>query len=177
MKRVGSIFLVIFGICLILFGLLFILGAAGQTYRYVIAAVSLCLGAILTGLGIRFFKQADRLRPEYIRAEILKLAGSHNGEVSQADIKALLGERYSEANEVLANMCSQNLCQLHKRKTEIYYVFENLQPRLTVRRCEFCDTELPLDEELSSCPNCGGSIKTSVEKLSLTKGDYYSMDE
>ena len=177
MKRVGSIFLTIFGICLILFGLLFILGAAGHTYRYVIAAVSMCLGAILTGLGIRFFKTADRLRPEYIQAEILKLAGSHNGEVSQADIKALLGERYSAADQVLSAMRSQNLCQLHKRKTEIYYVFENLQPRLTVRRCEFCDSELPLDEELSSCPNCGGSIKTSVEKLSLTKDDYYSMDE
>jgi Zn finger protein HypA/HybF involved in hydrogenase expression len=50
-------------------------------------------------------------------------------------------------------------------------------PRLTIRRCEYCDAEISLEEELARCPNCGGSIKTDVEKLSLSKGDFFSMDE
>ena len=29
----------------------------------------------------------------------------------------------------------------------------------------------------ASCPNCGATIKTDVEKLSLSKGDFFSMDE
>jgi hypothetical protein len=89
----------------------------------------------------------------------------------------VLGRRFGKAAGVLTEMRTEKLCQLQKRKTEIYYVFPQMQPRLTIRRCEFCSSELPLDEELDSCPNCGGSIKTQVERLSVSKDDSYSMDE
>jgi hypothetical protein len=176
-KRAGAVFLVILGIASILFGLLFVLGAAGRTHRYVVAAVALALGGVFTGLGIRFFKQADRASPEQIRAEILALAREQNGEISEAEIQAVLGRRFSGAADVLSEMRAANLCQIQKRKTEIYYVFPEMQPRLTIRRCEFCSSELPLDEDLDSCPNCGGSIKTQMERLSVSKDDAYNMDE
>ena len=169
--------LVVFGVLLILLGLLFIMGSAGRAYRFVIAAVSLTLGAVMAGLGIRFFKQADLVLPEQLRAEIMQLARERNGEVSEADIRAQLGRRFPHADKVLADMRLENLCQLQKRAGEIYYVFPDIQPRLTIRRCQYCDAELPLDQQLDSCPNCGGSIETDVEQLSLSKKEFYSMDE
>ena len=90
MKRTGSVILVVLGVALILFGLLFLLGAAGRWYRLVTAGVALVLGAVLTGLGIRFFKQVDMTLPEYIRAEIMDMARLHNGEISEDDIRAKL---------------------------------------------------------------------------------------
>ncbi len=177
MKRAGAIFLIVFGVLLVLFGLLFIMGSAGRVYRFVIAAVSLALGGVLAGMGIRFFKQADMLLPEQLRAEIMQLAKERNGEVSEADIRAALGRRFPHADKVLGEMRVMNLCRLQKREGEIYYVFPDIMPRLTIRRCQYCGAELPLDEQLDACPNCGGSIKTNVEKLSLSKEEFYNMDE
>jgi hypothetical protein len=177
MKRLGSIFLVIFGIALILFGLLFLIGSAGKTHRLAIGAASLALGAVLTGFGIRFFKQADMILPAYIKAEIMEMARVHNGEVSETDIQAKLGRRFKHALDVLADMQAKGLCARRKKTGTFYYVFDDIIPRLTIRRCEFCGAEISLEEELASCPNCGGTIKTDVEKLSLSKGDFFSMDE
>jgi len=177
MKRLGSILLVIFGIALILFGLLFLIGSAGKAHRLAVGAASLALGAVLAGLGIRFFKQADMILPAYIKAEIMEMARVHNGEVSEADIQAQLGRRYRHSLDVLADMQAKGLCARRTKSGVFYYVFDDMIPRLTIRRCEFCDAELPLEEELTSCPNCGGTIKTDVEKLSLSKGDFFSMDE
>jgi hypothetical protein len=177
MKRLGSIFLVLFGIALILFGLLFLVGSAGKAHRLAVGAASLALGAVLAGLGIKFFKQADMILPAYIKAEIMEMARVHNGEVSEPDIQARLGRRFQHAKQVLADMQAQGLCARRSKTGTFYYVFDDMIPRLTIRRCEFCGAEIPLEEELTSCPNCGGTIKTDVEKLSLSKGDFFSMDE
>lgn len=177
MKRLGAVILAVLGVGLVLLGLLFLLGAAGMTRRYLVAAVSLAAGAVLAGLGIRFFRQADRITPAYLRAEILDMARRHNGEVSEADLRAGLGRRFPRAEKVIVRMRNEGLCQQRRRGVELYYVFADMLPRLTVRRCAYCGAELPLDLELSSCPNCGGSIKTGVESLSLSKEGHYSMDE
>lgn len=177
MKRTGSVILVVLGILLILFGLLFLLGSAGKLYRYIIAGVSLGLGGVLTGLGIRFYKQVDAVLPEYIRAEILDLARKHNGEISQDDIRAALGRRFPQADKILAELQVEDICREQKKGIAIYYVFPEIQPRLAIKRCEYCGSQIPLKEDLESCPECGGTIKTKVERLSLSKDDYYSMDE
>ena len=177
MKRLGSILLVIFGIGMILFGLLFLIGSAGKTHRLAIGAASLALGAVLTGLGVRFFKQADMIQPAYIKAEIMEMARVHNGEVSAPDIQAKLGRRFKHAVDVLADMQAKGICARRTKTGTFYYVFDDIIPRQTIRRCEYCHAEISLEEELASCPNCGGSIKTDVEKLSLSKGDFFSMDE
>ena len=177
MKRLGQVLLVVFGVAAILFGLLFVLGSAGKIHRFVVAGVSMALGAVMAGFGIRAYKRAGMTLPGYIRAEILDLANRHNGEISEADIQAKLGQRFEHAEEVLKTLRLENICKLQKEKGEIYYVFTDMLPRLTVRRCEFCGAELPLDEELSACPNCGGAIATAVEQLSVGKDEFYSMDE
>lgn len=177
MKRLGSILLATFGIVMILFGLLFLTGSAGKAHRLAIGAASLALGAVLTGLGIRFFKQADMIQPAYIKAEIMEMARVHNGEVSEPDIQAQLGRRFKHAVDVLAAMQARGLCARRNKTGIFYYAFDDMIPRLTIRRCEFCGAEIPLEREITSCPNCGGTIKTDVEKLSLSKGDFFSMDE
>ncbi len=177
MKRLGAVILVVVGIGLIALGLLFLIGAGGKAYRYAIGAAGLAVGAVAVGFGIRLFKQANQLTPDYIKAEILVLAERHNGEISESDLMAALGTRWPHALTPLSELLSKGTCRKRVVDGTDYYVFEDLQPRLTVRRCEFCDAEIPLDDTLTSCPNCGGTIKTGVQKVSLSKDDAYSMDE
>jgi len=177
MKRVMGILMVVVGVSLVLLGLLFIVGASGQAYRYIAAVIMLALGGALAGLGVRFFKHADAASPEQLRAEILDLARRRNGEISESDVAATLGRRADGADAVLAQMVRDRICDRRQRDGATFYLFEELQPRLMVRRCEFCKTELPLQEALTECPNCGGTIKTQVESRSLSGKDAYSMDE
>jgi hypothetical protein len=177
MKRIFAVLLTVVGISLVLLGLLFMLGAAGRIYRYVVAVICLALGGAAAGLGVRFFKQAEAASPQQLRAELLKLAKRRNGEISEADVAAALGGRAPAAEVELTAMVEQGLCEQRRAEGAVYYLFKELQPRLVVRRCEFCRAELPLESEITECPNCGGTIKTQVESRSLSGGDHYSMDE
>ncbi len=177
MKRIFSVILVLMGLGLVVLGLLFLIGSAAKTYRLAIGAVSLALGAVCLGYGVRLFRQANKLLPDYISAEILKLAKRKKGEISEADLMAMLGSRWTHAREPLQQMLSSGTCKKRRKNDAVYYIFEAMLPRIAIRRCEFCGAELPLDENLTSCPNCGGTIKTKVESLSLEQADVFSMDE
>lgn len=177
MKRLAAVLLCVLGIGLVLLGLLFLLGAGGRGYRYVIAVVCLAMGGGLAGLGVRLFKQADAASPEQLRAEILELARRKSGEISEDEVLASLGRRAAGAPAVLAAMVTEGLCERRTVRGAAYYLFPELQPRLLVRRCEYCNAELPLAGEVAECPNCGGTVKTQVESRSLAGGEVYSMDE
>ena len=177
MNRTLSVLLVLFGLGLVALGLLFFIGSGGKTYRFAIGAVALALGAVAIGYGMRLFKDANKLLPSYIIAEILDLARKKNGEISEPDLMAMLGSRWSHARQALQEMLSTAVCKKRLKRDVIYYIFEGMLPRLTIRRCEFCGAELPLDDNITSCPNCGGTIKTKVESLSLDQSDVFSMDE
>jgi len=177
MKRVLGILLVLCGVSFVLLGLLFIVGAAGRTGRFVAAVVLLALGGAAAGVGVRLYKEAAADSPEQLRAEILDLARRRNGELAEADVAATLGRRAAGADAVLAAMVSEGICERRLAGGASYYLFSELQPRLLVRRCEFCQAELPLQQELTTCPGCGGTIKTQVESRSLAGGDHYRMDE
>lgn len=176
MKRLIAAALTLLGIGLVLFGLLFMVGAGGRAHRYLIAVVSLAMGGALAGLGVRMFRQADSSSPEQLRADILELARREDGEVSEADVMAALGRRSIGAPAVLEAMVGEGLCERTRKQGATYYLFRQLQPRLLVRRCEYCNAELPLEQQITECPNCGGTLKTQVETRSLA-GDHYSMDE
>jgi Zn finger protein HypA/HybF involved in hydrogenase expression len=177
MRQLGSVLFVLLGVGLVLLGLLFLMAAGGRPYRYGVAVVCLALGGALAGLGVRLFKQAQAASPEQLRAEILALARARSGEVSEADLAAALGTRAERARPVLAALEGERRCQRHAREGATYYVFPELQPRLVVRRCEYCQAEVSIAEEATTCPRCGGTIKTQVERKSLSGGDAYSMDE
>jgi len=176
-KRVTGVLLVVVGSAGIVLGLLFIIGSGGKAYRMGIAAACLAVGAVLVGGGIRCYKQAEAASPEQLRADILALAKKRNGELSQSDIAATLGRRAAGASAVLAAMQDEGLCQQRLAQGSAYYVFKGLQPRLLVRRCQHCRTELPVEEQPTECPQCGGKIELDVETRSLSGGDEYCMDD
>ncbi len=178
MKHLGGIAMVLVGVGLVALGLIFLLGAAGQGSRYAVAVVGLALGGVLAGLGVRLVKVAEAASPEQLRAEILAQARARNGEISEADVEAALGRRAVGAAAVLAGLEGDGRCSRHRSEDGAeYFVFAELQPRLMVRRCEYCRAELPLQQELAQCPNCGGTFKTDVESRSLAGEDLYEMDE
>lgn len=178
MKRLAGVGAVIVGLGLVSLGLLFMMGAAGRGSRYAIAVIGLALGGVLAGVGVRLFKQAEAASPEQLRAEILALAKQRSGEVSEADVEAALGRRAVGAAAVLAALEGDGRCSRHRSKDGAeYFVFAELQPRMVVKRCEFCKAELPLGQELTQCPHCGGTFKTDVETRSMAGEDAYGMDE
>ena len=170
--------MVVFGVGLASLGLLFLLGAAGRGSRYAIAVLGLALGGMVAGLGVRLFKQGEASSPEQLRAEIWALAAKRSGEISEADVEAALGRRAAGAGAVLAALEGDGRCRRGRsRDGAEYFIFPELQPRLMVKRCQFCKEELPLQQSLTQCPNCGGTFKTDLESRSLSGEDIYNMDE
>ncbi len=177
MKRLAAVLLIVCAVGLILLGLLFAMASGGGSHRLLIGVAGLGLGAVAGGFGLRLYKQADAASPAQLRAEILELARRRNGEISQADVLAQLGRRSAGAADVLAELVAEKLCSRGVKDGAAYYLFADLQPRVMIRRCEFCQAQLPLSEELLSCPECGGSFDLKVERRSLAEEDAYSMDE
>jgi predicted RNA-binding Zn-ribbon protein involved in translation (DUF1610 family) len=178
MKRLLGVLLVAAGVGLVVVGLLFLMAARGSGQRYAVAVVCLAVGGALAGSGVRLFKQAQAASPEQLRAELLALAAKGGGEISQAEIEGALGSRAAAAGAVLAALEAEGRCQRHAREGTSYFVFKELQPRLVVVRCEYCKAELSISEQATntSCPHCGGTLKTQVESRSLSGGEY-RMDE
>lgn len=175
-KRLGGVVLVLLGIGAIAVGLLFLLGAAGKTSRYAVAVISLALGAVLAGVGIRLFKVAAAASPEQLRAELLALAGRHGGELSPAQLAAALGQRAALAAPVLATLEAEGLCQREARGAGFAHIFPGLQARLVVRRCAFCDAEVSISETATECPRCGGLLSSGTAARP-DAADAYRMDD
>lgn len=165
-----------FGVFLIAFGLLFLVGAGGQMRRVVIGCAGLGLGAVAVGFGVRNFKRADWWSPEQLRADILEAARHKNGELAMSDIEARLGRRVRVVEPVLERMGLDGVTERGHRDGERYYVFPHLQPRLMVRFCRYCDAEFPISEERNDCPNCGGVLETQVARRSISEGEVFSME-
>ncbi|MEW6368306.1 MAG: hypothetical protein AB1714_27055 [Acidobacteriota bacterium] len=177
MKRIACILLVPVGIVSVALGLLFVVGAAGQAARYTVALLLLAAGAILIGVGLRLYKQAEAVSPERLRGEIMEVARRRNGEISWADVEAALGARARHATSVLDTMSAEGLCERLPRAGSWYYVFRDLQPRLAVRTCEYCGAEFRITDATTTCPSCGGQVKTRTEARSVGGADVYKMDE
>ncbi len=176
MKRLFLAGLVVASVGLAGLGLLFLIGSAGRGYRLASAAILLASGAICAGLGLRGLRAAARLEPEALRAEILAEARRRSGSVPETDMAAVLGARWAAGRDVLAALAAEGVCSRHVEGVDALYVFPGLQPRLAVRRCEYCSAELPLEGDVASCPKCGGTVKTGVERLTVRE-DSYRMDE
>lgn len=173
--KVRAVLLGTFGVIVIAFGLLFLVGASGQVRRVAIGCVGLGLGGLAVGVGVRNYKRADLWSPEQVRAEILDSARRKNGELALGDIEARLGRRFRVAGPVLEHMQLEGVASLGHEEGERYFVFPHLQPRLMVRFCRYCDAEFPISEERDDCPNCGGLLETQVARRSISEGQLFSM--
>jgi hypothetical protein len=177
MKRALAVAAVVPGVVLLLFGLLFLVGSAGKGRRLAVAAVSLAAGAVLAGLGLRTWRRADAESPERLRADILALAKERNGEVAMTGVAARLGDRLAAARPVIETLATEGLCERRSSGGAVYLVFPSLQPRLTVRRCQYCHAELPIAEDVTTCPSCGGTVTAAVVRRSMAAGEAFAMDD
>jgi hypothetical protein len=164
------------GVLFVLGGLLFLVGAGGQSQRYLVGVVGLVLGAGGIWFGSRLFRTGDAASPERIRGEIMALAKRGDGELAEAELGAAMGRRLDAARSVLADLERDGTCERIEKNGAAHWVFEQLLPRLMVRRCPYCEAHLPVAEELHQCPNCGGKLELRVEARSLGKGEHYDMD-
>ncbi|MBI5160772.1 MAG: hypothetical protein HY996_05075 [Micrococcales bacterium] len=176
MKRGLAFALVGVGVLLVALGLLFLVGAAGQTSRLVVAGAGLVVGAACAAIGVAMHRRADAESPETLRAAILDLARQKNGEVSRADVAAALGARMPKAEPVLDELVRNGVCKATDRDGHPYLVFESMQPRLVIKKCRFCTYEAPLGDDRATCPNCGGALDTVRTARSVSGGDAYGMD-
>ncbi|MCB9558724.1 MAG: hypothetical protein H6707_21585 [Deltaproteobacteria bacterium] len=177
MNRLLASIAVAVGVALIALGLLFLVAAIGTPRRLVVAAVGLALGAVSTGFGLRAYRRSLRDTPLVVRGDILALARRQGGEISAAEIAAEVGARGEVATAVLSQMVKAGICQRIEASTGARYLFESLKPQLIIARCEYCQAELPLNQQLDSCPRCGGTIATRLERRDLQDDKLYRMDE
>jgi len=177
MGRTTSILAIGTGALLLPLGLLFLLGAGGHLRRMVIAGIFLLLSGLLIGFGLRARKRLELIQPERLREDLLELARQRNGEISQSDIDAGLGWRAPHVRPVIGEMEREGRCRRALEKGREFFIFPELQPRLMVLYCEYCEAEYPISEDLKSCPNCGGPIVKRVSIRSLSEGEVFSMDE
>ncbi len=176
MKRLLSIVFLLAGGALFLLGLLFVVGAGGEARRLLIAAVSLGAGAVLVGFGVRWFRAAESDSPEQVLADLLDAARRRHGEISELEVGAALGRRAPLAGPVVEKLLAQTLCERRTKDGTSYLVFKDLQPRLFLRRCEYCGAEMSIASVAEKCPKCGGAVGTSVARKGVSS-DTYNMDE
>jgi hypothetical protein len=164
------------GTLFLLLGLLFLVGAGGQVRRMVIGGVGLAVGVVVIAAGVRLYRTAEARSPERLRAVILELAKREDGEVSDAEIAAALAPHAAAGLPVVGRMVAEGLCRRARIGGDEYLVFPSLQPRLLGRYCQYCDTELSLAAEVSSCPKCGGALEKRIVRRALGGDDYFAMD-
>jgi len=177
MKRGVAVLLAVGGGLLFLLGLLFVIGAAGRGSRYGVGVAGLGAGAVLLGFGVRWFRAADADSPEQILAELLEAARRRNGELSELEIGAALGRRAALAAPLLERLVAERLCVRKASGSGTAYVFADLQPRLFVRRCQYCGAETSIVSQAIKCPRCGGSVGTAAERREVGDEGAYRMDE
>ena len=176
MKRTLSVLLCCTGGALLLLGLLFLVGAAGQGSRFAVALVALVAGAALLGFGIKWFRAADADSPEQVLADLLEAARKRNGEVSELDVGAALGRRAVLAAPLLDKLGAAKLCERRDKDGGRFWLFPDLQPRLFVKKCRFCGAESSIASQAPKCPRCGGDIADAVARRAVSDGAY-KMDE
>jgi len=176
MNRFSAFFSAVFGLFLLMLGLLFLMGSAGMIRRVFIGLVLMALGAILIALAVRAFRRLAMLTPDKLQEDVLDLAARNNGEVAWNEIQASLGWRAPHTRPVIEEMMTKGSCRRAMKGAEIFYIFPELQPRLMVLYCEYCEAEYPISSDSDSCPNCGGPLVTRVAVRSLSEGEAFSMD-
>jgi hypothetical protein len=162
MRTLGGVVLLGVSLVLAAFGMLFLLGADGQGYRFVIAAIGLLAGASAGMGGALLIWRGIQSSPVRIRRELLALAQARDGELRAAEVDGAFGFRADGAHEVLREMVLADDCR-RGEGSDGAYLFPALQPRLLLRRCEHCGHEAPLASDAEACPSCGATLNVKRE--------------
>jgi len=177
MKRFFAMTLVGAGVLLVALGLLFVIGAGGKDYRYAVGGIGLLLGLGTVIAGVLVHRRADAESPHRLEAEILELARRQSGEISEANVGAALGARASLSGPIMEGLVRRGMCRREERDGRSWLIFEDLVPRLVIRRCAYCAFEAPISDPSPECPKCGGPLETVRSGQRDAPGDgLYGMD-
>jgi len=172
MKTLIGVVAIGLGLLLLGFGLLFLLGAAGELHRYVVAALGVGFGLTSMMAGAWLITRAGHSAPERVRRELLALARSRDGLLTPDEIDAAFVDRSEVAGEILGQMVVAGDAL---RQAE-GFVFPAFQPRLVERTCPHCRYEAPLSSDASECPRCGAVLQTHRDAGQAEDG-LYGMDD
>jgi hypothetical protein len=175
MKSLGGALLGIVGLALIALGFLFLIGSGGKSHRYLVAILCLATGAAVVGLGVWLFKRALAQSPDRIEGRLLALAKREDGEISLAEIVALFGVQFRRVSPILERLQDSGVCERQSRNGHPFFVFPQLQQRVLLLRCNFCQAELPQNQKIDTCPKCGGTVSTERKAIAASE-ETYSMD-
>lgn len=162
------LFLVIgVAVVLIVVGLIFLCGMAGEgasIFRLLISLILLGTGGGLAFWGGTSLRRAVSLAPDNLDDQITRLARQRGGELTLAQVVSALKAPDEAVEEALALLMDrgQAFPEYRQERGEVY-VFPGLKAARMVRRCESCGTEYSVKEAVYVCTRCGG--KVSVTRL------------
>jgi len=146
-------------IIFLLFGLLFLLGSAGNPA--IIVAGIVMVGVAIAGgaFAVRRLGQVTNASPEAVDQRILNLATASGGEVTAAEVTGMLQIPVADAQSALERLVSQGLAVHKVRGDDLYYSFPGIATVRKIKRCAYCGAEYPLREPGQKCSACGGMLE------------------
>lgn len=150
--------LIVIGLLSELMGLLFVIVSSGMSSRLIASAIFFAAGLPLLIFGFKFFRDGMVLRPQLIRAGILKAAAANNGEITREILTGITGWNQIVAYEI-GDMVKKRIAKTEERGGKIFYLFPEYQIKQIQKKCPFCNNDYPAKDDIHKCPSCGGDLK------------------
>lgn len=174
LQIISGAMLSVFGLVLAGLGAVFLIGSYGIASRLAAGGILGASGLALMVAGIILFRRGLRFSPAGIRNELLRLAKINNGELTAEAITGSLGSSDAVGFQVAA-LVREGVAAERTRDNRRYYLFEDFQVRMLLKKCPYCGSDYPVRDVVEKCPSCGGDLK--VDRSMLAKGnDKFSMD-
>ncbi|MHB1294765.1 MAG: hypothetical protein ACYC4R_07180 [Anaerolineae bacterium] len=159
MKKTVAVLVTLLSVPFLLLGLLFLIAAAQQPNRLLVALVLLAAGVVLLVAGLRRLRKLAAVSPEALRTSAIDLARRLGGELTVPQLRAEYGVTQEQAAGALEELVAQGNARREQREDRIVYVFSGLLPSLAEKVCPYCGTKLPVRAALRKCPNCGAQLE------------------
>jgi hypothetical protein len=163
MKRSWAVIAAIASVPLLVLGVIFLVAAAANPSRILVAAIFLLFGGALLTWGVLTLRRLAEISPESLATGIVDLARRLDGEVTVAQVQAEFGIPSNLAQSVLEGLRGRGECQREQRADHYAYVFKSVMPAKAIKRCPYCASEFSVRSAMRECPNCGASLEIVKE--------------
>ncbi len=159
MKKLSWIIVALVSVPFLTFGLLFLIAAASNPSRILVALVLLAIGVVLLITAIRRLRRLAEISPDALKLEAVELARRLGGELTVSQFRAEYHLSEEMATKTLEQLVAGGTCTREQREQRAVYVFTGLLPSLAEKVCPYCGSKLPVRSALRKCPNCGGQLE------------------
>lgn len=173
-KIIGGSFLSLFGLAIMVLGMMFIIASDKQKSRFAIGIILTMFGSSLLIMGVRLFRAGISLSPAKIKEKILQLAGKNHGELPEDIIIGEIGKS-DTLNYQLLQMIKSGIAKKGFRNERAFYLFSQFNMKLVVKQCPYCGNDYPVRDDIETCSSCGGNLKISIQRIG-EGDDSYTLD-